>query len=312
MNRLPHCELAFAERKGPMSETNRPALILGIHGLANKPPLDEKMRWWKSAIVEGLSRNCGCSPGDARFEFVYWADLRYDHPLAEDENREPYYPDPGTGPFPDAGQAEDQPVNAVLGAVYRGIDWIETKTGVTAVDDLILEHRFDDLWHYHSETEFARKVRGRFCDRIKQFGDHRILLVAHSMGSIIAYDCLRLLERDAPSLRVDHFVTLGSPLGLAEVKLKIGAENGSVRVPNNVARWTNLTDKQDAAALVGALSEDYAPNDYGIGVVDGPVLNTYLRPNGEANHHKSYGYLRTPEFSRIAQVFTAQAFAQGA
>lgn len=35
----------------------RPSVIVGIHGLANKPPVDEKTRWWKAAIAEGLARN---------------------------------------------------------------------------------------------------------------------------------------------------------------------------------------------------------------------------------------------------------------
>lgn len=32
-------------------------------------------------------------------------------------------------------------------------------------------------------------------------------------------------------------------------------------------------------------------------------MNAYLRPDATPNHHKSYGYLRTPEFSRIACAY---------
>jgi hypothetical protein len=31
------------------------SVIIGIHGLANKPPADEKKEWWKSALIEGLN-----------------------------------------------------------------------------------------------------------------------------------------------------------------------------------------------------------------------------------------------------------------
>jgi hypothetical protein len=56
---------------------------------------------------------------------------------------------------------------------------------------------------------------------------------------------------------------------------------------------------------MGALGADYGPSDSGVRVVDRRVVNGYWRPDGEPNRHKSYGYLRTPEFSRIARDFAA-------
>ncbi|CAO4150789.1 lipase family protein [Methylorubrum extorquens] len=282
-------------RRGPV--------IIGIHGLANKPPADEKTRWWKAAIAEGLTRNEGSTDPEFEFEFVYWADLRYDAPLSEDENREPYLLYDGSGPLPGGEKAPSTTAKDVLAPVYAGIDVVEEATGVTVVDDLILEHRFDDLWHYHAEQGFARQVRARLAERLRAFRDSRILLVAHSMGSVIAYDVLRQLEREDPSLCIEHLVTAGSPLGLAKVKLKFEAEHGSLRVPNNVSAWTNLADGDDVVAIMGALEADYEPSDMGVSVDDRRVVNAYRRPNGEANPHKSYGYLRTPEFSRIAVTF---------
>lgn len=124
------------------------------------------------------------------------------------------------------------------------------------------------------------------------------------MGSVIAYDVLRFLEQRDPALRVDHFVTLGSPLGLAKVKLKAEAEFGSLRVPGNVAAWTNLYDGEDVVAITGALASDYMPNG-GVRVQDVQLVNDYAAPNGSANHHKSYGYLRTPEFSHLVCAFVS-------
>ena len=281
----------------------RPSVIIGIHGLANKPPVGEKTRWWCAAITEGLARNVGLAEAEFALEFVYWADLRYEAPLQADAIVEPYSPHDGAGGLPSGEDAPAITGQVLLATVYEGIDRIEEATGITLVDDLILEHRFDDLWHYHVEREFARQVRSRLIDRVRQFRDYRILLFAHSMGSVIAYDALRLMERDEPGLKVDHLVTAGSPLGLAKVKLKIEAECGAVRVPNNVGQWTNLADANDIVSVTGALEADYGPSDTGVTVADRRVVNDYRRPNGEANHHKSYGYLRTPEFSHIASGF---------
>jgi hypothetical protein len=89
-------------------------VIIGIHGLANKPPVDEKTRWWKSAIAEGLTRNVGLAAPDFAFEFVYWADLRYEAPLPVDGNREPYRPHDGTGPLPSGDEAPATTANDVL------------------------------------------------------------------------------------------------------------------------------------------------------------------------------------------------------
>ncbi|URD36890.1 hypothetical protein M6G65_32105 [Methylobacterium tardum] len=282
---------------------DRPTVIIGIHGLANKPPVDEKTRWWRAAISEGLARNEGFHDAEFDFEFVYWADLRYDAPLSGADLAEPYEPCGGVGPLPSHGDAPSTTVQDVLATVYEGIDRIEGATGITLVDDLILEHRFDDLWHYHAETSFARQVRGRLIERLRMFRDRRILLAAHSMGSVIAYDVLRSLERDDPGLRVEHLVTVGSPLGLAKVKLKAEEEFGDLRVPANVASWTNLADGKDVVAVTGDLRPDYGGHG-AVEVVDVRVVNAYRRPDGEANHHKSYGYMRTPEFSRIARRFT--------
>ena len=55
----------------------QPSVVIGIHGLENKPPRDEKRNWWRAALVEGLTRNRGIDGAGLSFEFVYWADLRY-------------------------------------------------------------------------------------------------------------------------------------------------------------------------------------------------------------------------------------------
>src|SRR4051812_31976900 len=64
-------------RREKAQMANDATVLLGIHGLANKPPLPEKQEWWKAAIIEGLQRNCAKSNDDLFFDFVYWADLRY-------------------------------------------------------------------------------------------------------------------------------------------------------------------------------------------------------------------------------------------
>ena len=100
------------------------------------------------------------------------------------------------------------------------------------------------------------------------------------MGSLSGYDILRSLEQDSPSVQVDHFVTIGSPLGLAQVRLQIVAEHGVARTPDNVNQWSNRTDKRDLANVASKLSRSYGSSNIGIKIRDVEVLSKYRRPNG--------------------------------
>lgn len=51
------------------------------------------------------------------------------------------------------------------------------------------------------------------------------------------------------------------------------------------------------------MSPDYAPSRKGVGITDRRVVNAYRRPDGKPNPHKSYGYLRVPEFSALAAPY---------
>ncbi|WP_232629341.1 thioesterase domain-containing protein [Methylobacterium sp. Leaf118] len=285
-------------------------VILGIHGLANKPPRDEKQKWWEAAIREGLARNLGHDPSERlRFDFVYWADLRYGEPVTAGRNREPYYPARGRGPFP-SPEAGPPPGPTLTDRVYRVLEWLQEKSGRLLVDDVFIEYRLDDLWGYYKDAAFRDAARERLRAALAQHAGRPLLLAAHSMGSLIAYDVLRLLEADGAPPRRLHLVTMGAPLGLAEVKHRIDQEHGGLRVPAAVARWTNLSDRDDVATVGAALDEAYGPNAAGVRPVEHRVINAYRRPRGGTNPHKSYGYLRTPQFSRAVAAFLADETAE--
>ncbi|GJE39040.1 hypothetical protein [Methylobacterium persicinum] len=278
--------------------------IVGIHGLANKPPREEKAGWWAEAVQEGLRRNLGRDDA-VPLEFVYWADLRYAEPLRNGENREPYQPDDGLGPFPSPAGEPERAKPTLTDRIYRGLATLEEAVGLTPVDDAILEYRLDDLWGYHDDPQFCRAARDRLRKALARHRDGPILLLAHSMGGLIAYDVLRLAERDGAVAGPVHLVTLGSPFGLAEVKLTLEAEHGDLSVPRSVTAWANLMDRNDIATVGEDLGGIVSPNGAGVRIRDVPVVNAYRAPDGRPNTHKSYGYLRTPEVSRIVADFLA-------
>jgi hypothetical protein len=131
--------------------------------------------------------------------------------------------------------------------------------------------------------------------------------LAHSMGSIIAYDVLTFM---IPDVDIHTFATIGSPLGFPVVQGKIAAEWQSKRLvppklktpPGVKIHWYNFADLRDKIALIYDLSKNYLPNWRGV-VVENFIVNNDYRTTLEANHHKSFGYLRTPEFSKVLHRF---------
>ncbi len=71
-------------------------VIIGIHGLGNKPPKQLLKKWWKQAMLEGLENNKHESLLP-KFELVYWADILYNKPLnpSEKDKSSPYFLDEG-------------------------------------------------------------------------------------------------------------------------------------------------------------------------------------------------------------------------
>ena len=67
-------------------------IIIGIHGLSNKPARATLTNWWLQAINDGLQIAGGTSIGSDQFKLAYWADLQYEVP---DASPEPYT-DPDT------------------------------------------------------------------------------------------------------------------------------------------------------------------------------------------------------------------------
>ncbi len=123
-----------------------------------------------------------------------------------------------------------------------------------------------------------------------------ILLIGHSMGSVIAYDALwELSHEQGNPVSIDLFLTMGSPLGQRFMQRKLNGHgaSGVDRYPANIRRWTNLSAIGDLTAIEPALSKDFGVmRELGLldEIVDGELFN-YYRLDGVLNTHAEYGYL---------------------
>ena len=133
----------------------------------------------------------------------------------------------------------------------------------------------------------------------------RVLLIGHSLGSVIAYDTLwELSHVHRAAGEVSLLVTLGSPLGTRFVQrsLQGARELGVARYPRNVRRWVNMTARGDTTALRRRLKPLYHEM-LDLGAVDAIEefvdFDNFFRGSLGLNAHEAYGYFAQPIFAEI-------------
>lgn len=127
---------------------------------------------------------------------------------------------------------------------------------------------------------YAERMREPVRRALAEVGGPRVV-VAHSLGTIVAYDVLS--EASFASPKVPMLVTVGSPLGLGNVQPRLRDEAGLPNpVPSAVQAWSNFADRFDPVALDASLDDAFTPED----LVKDEAVN-----NGAGNNHDLAGYL---------------------
>ena len=152
--------------------------------------------------------------------------------------------------------------------------------------------------YLHGTPGMADEMRARVRDAIERH-DGPLVILAHSLGSIIAFDVLSEPELAGRGV---SFVTVGSPLGLGPAQDHLRTWRGSrpIEIPGSIAFWRNFQAAGDPVAVgtgLDDLRDDYAPSLR--------VHATEVRNEAEW-HHALSGYLETPEvrdtiYARLAE-----------
>lgn len=295
--------------------------VIAIHGLAPKAPEHILKEYWYKALTDGILHK---RTGKLEFSFVernevlpwssfhmaYWADLMYASPARRDNA--PYLKLSELGAPPRANYNACCVSSRLCCTTTFGKcgDKFREEVGSACTIELASKvMNFNDATDYWS-GECERKTRTGtrkvkttdIQDKLKVLlekelaadgGGKEILLLAHSMGTMISYDVLSALGKRANNIT---FVTLGSPLGIPTVKLQ---HKKSKLLVNS---WHNMSDLKDPICFDAFLRDDYE------GVNDVLVCNNYSRltADGEKmtfNNHKAVGYLQCPEVSDIIDDF---------
>jgi hypothetical protein len=303
------------------------AHVTFIHGIANKPAPDDLLAIWRRTLAEASD---ALPLGDlgVTSSLVYWADLMYEKPdddLAAHEgvleNTPAAIDASGGAELPVPASPREQ---AFLNAMRRRLTTLSDEeidasldgpvpAGVAAAAALervplpwflkkpLMAVLLRDVHHYLFDTEFGppgkpavrirKTIRERFLQTLAAAGTSEPhVVVSHSMGTVIAYDCLK---RAAGCPPVDGLITIGSPLGLDEIQDQLQPEwTRGDGFPGLCVRdrWFNLFDRLDpVCGFDPELGNDYRRSDAAT-VIDQAVVNT------GAWRHSATKYLRQPAF----------------
>ncbi|AMV37741.1 hypothetical protein [Planctomyces sp. SH-PL62] len=136
-----------------------------------------------------------------------------------------------------AGAAAAAPAGAGLaGAEMAGLISIP---GASCIDDFSI-YLVDDAVRKAIVDRFLAVVRPELA------AGRGLDVIAHSWGTVVAYEGLRQLEDDGlrtPLVR--NFFTVGAALSIGAVKLRLRPANKDGRKPANVRNWVNLDARGD-------------------------------------------------------------------
>jgi len=302
-----------------------------IHGLANKPPKDILLEQWLGYLAGSDGSGLDLKAAGVSCNMVYWADVLYKEPEPVDSPGEEIPADAAAGDDRDPGPdlsweatlppEERQLIDTMRASLEERAKEIRTEEASLSASERaiplpkfmerrLMEWLLRDAHHYLYDSvseprpgerfRVQKELRDRFVEKVEEgnqvSGPH--VVISHSMGTMIAYDCL---NRVAETPKVDALITLGSPLGLSEVQDGWGKDWSKKtafpkdRVPQDA--WLNLFDRLDIVCAVDPkLANDYRLDD------DKVIRDQRIRNNGAWRHSVSEYLARTRLRSALEEL----------
>ncbi|RSK38455.1 alpha/beta fold hydrolase [Hymenobacter perfusus] len=271
-----------------------------IHGRGQASQQPEQLKQaWLAALRRGCDRGQVQLPADTVVEFPYYGDLlaslvaQVGTPLGRELRAKGAMPTPN-----EALQGEilmeiaaraglrDSDIRLEAGnlpiqkgpanwewvqAIVRGLDHIP------GLNSRLIEAFTRDVHVYLTYAGVRAQI-----DQViaAALGDDPCVVVAHSLGSVVAYNVLRTR---LATPRYPQLVTVGSPLGIRAIKQQLATPLVS---PPCIGQWFNAYDDRDVVALVPLDEERFN--------VTPPIENKGDVLNFTENRHGIEGYLADP------------------
>lgn len=161
--------------------------------------------------------------------------------------------------------------------------------------------------YFSNKNNIGYEIRGQLKSVLRPILDNKepVLIIGHSLGSVIAYDTLWELSHTEMHVGKVDFFTIGSPLGLNFVQNQIQGRQfqGKHRYPTNIRHWINLSSEGDITALDRCFKDDFG-DMLQLGIIDSiddhcEGIYNFFRGEQGLNCHRSYGYLVNPAVGEI-------------
>ncbi|MFF6642281.1 hypothetical protein ACFY83_34305 [Streptomyces althioticus] len=246
------------------------AHVVGVHGIGKQLLGEETLlREWRPALIDGLRRaGGGVALQSADMAMAFYGDLfRTDGELLA--VGDPLYTSDDVAPGLEQelllawwrGAAETDPNVVPPGADTLASTPQSVQAALRALSGsrffagLALRAMVFDLKQVHRyilDSDLRQQARTRVIEAIDE--DTRVV-VAHSLGSVVAYEALCAW----PDHSVRALVTVGSPLGIPNLIFhrlqpkparRGGREQGAWPGGRGDLVWTNIADRGDVVALV--------------------------------------------------------------
>jgi hypothetical protein len=277
--------------------------VVGVHGIAQQYKGPEVLRTeWESPMRDGVTLAGGALPAGG-LDCVFYGDLfrpkgsireaggEHFRPsdLTEDEAEllfallgEAARSDPGRIPPADAELRMSTP-NAVQGALRL----LSRSRFFAGVAERVMIGDLKQVRRYLREAEIRKAAQKAVDDVVT---DDTRVLVAHSLGSVVAYEALHTYSGNSRWANVATFITLGSPLGIPNLifdALRPQPSDGKAQWPPGIKRWMNVSDDGDIVALTKKLGPLFGAQVVDIRIDNGATahdVSPYLtaRETGEA------------------------------
>lgn len=284
--------------------------IFLIHGRSFKPKQDILSFNWQDAMHWGIDRDYGKEGTDMLLDtkqtVIYYGDLSNE--FLSDEGKEYDMPADTKDREQSLNKLKKYHYNQFTRTSYLNLEnrfeWgktlanlFSTPLNYIGLGGFLVGKVAPDLKQYwNPDSSWGSDVRWRLTDplvKALEDGDD-ILLIGHSLGTMIAYDVLWKLSyygeyKHLRDKKID-LITLGSPLGDKTVMdhLKGNKNTGSRKYPNNINQWINIAAEDDFVSHVDNLS-----NKFGNIIEDKFIYNLSMRFN-KSNPHHGTGYLISP------------------
>lgn len=270
-----------------------------IHRRYLRRCLQRGVQWHDPVLAEGLA---ACAFVLAAWNFRYYG--RYE-PLNDDV---PWIERLIESQGPDEADIEQARhwskwLTRLMYALGDRVSWL-----AKWLPDPRVRHMIEDtLRYFHNTDGIADSIRDIVKREIRAAGapGAPVCLIAHSMGTVIAYEALwQLTHEDRAPVDIDLFLTLGSPLGMNYVQHRLlGLGRGDASYPAGIRRWVNISAVGDLVSVDETVADDFAPM-VAQGLVDGIEdihgdVYTGFRNRDGLNPHRSYGYLVHPKVGGV-------------